>query len=81
MQKDSQHSETELENLLKQSIAEGFVEVPILPEIANKAFMLANNKESDASQMAQLIQSDPSLAGHVMRIANSAGCQPLQREC
>ena len=77
MQKDSQHSETELENLLKQSIAEGFVEVPILPEIANKAFMLANNKESDASQMAQLIQSDPSLAGHVMRIANSAAYTPM----
>ncbi|MAL49904.1 MULTISPECIES: HDOD domain-containing protein [unclassified Methylophaga] len=77
MQKDSQHSETELENLLKQSIAEGFVEVPILPEIANKAFMLANNKESDASQMAQLIQTDPSLAGHVMRIANSAAYTPM----
>ena len=59
MQKDSQHSETELEKFLKQSIEEGFVEVPILPEIANKAFMLANDKESDASQMAQLIQSDP----------------------
>ncbi|AFI85862.1 HDOD domain-containing protein [Methylophaga nitratireducenticrescens] len=77
MQKDSQHSETELENLLKQSIVEGFVEVPILPEIANKAFMLANDKESDASQMAQLIQSDPSLAGHVMRIANSAAYTPM----
>ena len=66
-----------MENLLKQSIAEGFVEVPILPEIANKAFMLANNKESDASQMAQLIQTDPSLAGHVMRIANSAAYTPM----
>ncbi len=77
MQKDSQHSETELEKFLKQSIEEGFVEVPILPEIANKAFMLANDKESDASQMAQLIQSDPSLAGHVMRIANSAAYTPM----
>ncbi len=77
MQKDRQHSETELEKFLKQSIEEGFVEVPILPEIANKAFMLANDKQSDASQMAQLIQSDPSLAGHVMRIANSAAYTPM----
>ncbi|ODN65495.1 HDOD domain protein [Methylophaga muralis] len=39
--------------------------------------MLANDKESDASQMAQLIQSDPSLAGHVMRIANSVAYTPM----
>lgn len=79
MQDDNQPNdqEMELEDLLNQAIAEGFVEVPILPEIANKAFMLANDKESDASQMAQLIQSDPSLAGHVMRIANSAAYTPM----
>ena len=79
MQDDNQPNDQqmELEELLNQAIAEGFVEVPILPEIANKAFMLANDKESDASQMAQLIQSDPSLAGHVMRIANSAAYTPM----
>lgn len=79
MQDDNQPNDQqmELEELLNQAISEGFVEVPILPEIANKAFMLANDKESDASQMAQLIQSDPSLAGHVMRIANSAAYTPM----
>ncbi|MCL5975911.1 MAG: HDOD domain-containing protein [Gammaproteobacteria bacterium] len=77
MQEDNQRTEKELEELLKQAIAEGFVEVPILPVIANKAFMLANDKSSDASQMAQLIESDPSLAGHVMRIANSAAYTPM----
>ncbi|THK40542.1 HDOD domain-containing protein [Methylophaga sp. SB9B] len=77
MQEDNQHVEPELEDLLNQAIAEGFVEVPVLPEVANRAFMLANDKESDASQMAQLIQSDPSLAGHVMRIANSVAYTPM----
>lgn len=79
MQNDNQPEQlqTELEEFLNQSINEGFVEVPILPEVANKAFMLANDKNSDASQMAQLIQSDPSLAGHVMRIANSAAYTPM----
>lgn len=77
MQEDNQHAEPELEDLLNQAIAEGFVEVPVLPEVANRAFMLANDKESDASQMAQLIQSDPSLAGHVMRIANSVAYTPM----
>lgn len=79
MQDVNQPSEqqTELEALLNQAIAEGFVEVPILPEIANRAFMLANDRDSDAIQMAQLIQTDPSLAGHVMRIANSAAYTPM----
>ena len=79
MQNDNQPEQlqTELEEFLNQSINEGFVEVPILPEVANKAFMLANDKNSDAHQMAQLIQSDPSLAGHVMRIANSAAYTPM----
>jgi len=69
--------QSELEDLLNQAIAEGFVEVPVLPEIANKAFMLANDRESDASKMAKLIETDPSLAGHVMRIANSAAYTPM----
>lgn len=79
MKEDNQPEvqQTELEDFLNQSIVEGFVEVPILPEVANKAFMLANDKNSDASQMAQLIQSDPALAGHVMRIANSAAYTPM----
>lgn len=69
--------QSELEALLIQAITEGFVEVPILSEVANKAFILANDKCSDAGQMAQLIQSDPSLAGHIMRIANSAAYTPV----
>lgn len=79
MQNDNQHEEqqTELEAFLNQAINEGFVEVPILPEVANKAFMLANDQDSDASQMEKLIESDPALAGHVMRIANSAAYTPM----
>ncbi|HEC58476.1 hypothetical protein LCGC14_0809320 [marine sediment metagenome] len=53
------------------------IEVPMLPEIANKALILAQNADSDAGEMAQLIQSDQSLAGHVMRIANSAAYTPM----
>ena len=54
----------------------GGIQVPLLPEVANKVVTLSQNPESDAIQLAQLIQSDPSLAAHVMRIANSAACTP-----
>jgi len=39
--------------------------------------LLAQNPDSDATEMAKLIQSDQSLAGHVMRIANSVAYTPL----
>jgi len=66
-----------LEDSLKQLINRGEIEVPMLPEVANRALLLAQNPESDATEMADLIQSDQSLAGHVMRIANSVAYTPL----
>jgi HD-like signal output (HDOD) protein len=60
------------------SLIEGkLIDVPMLPEVANKALILSQDPESDASAMAKLDQSDQSLAGHVMRIANSVAYTPL----
>jgi HD-like signal output (HDOD) protein len=66
-----------VEELLKQAIFEGFVEVPMLPEVANRALSLAQEPDASAGQMAELIEGDQSLAGHVMRIANSVAYTPL----
>jgi putative nucleotidyltransferase with HDIG domain len=77
--------ETQLDELASQSvektiellIEKGNIEVPILPEVANKTLIMAQSAESNAMDIANLIQSDQSLAGHVMRIANSAAYTPL----
>jgi HD-like signal output (HDOD) protein len=66
-----------LEEELRQAIFEGFVEVPMLPEVANRALSLTQDPEASAAQMAELIQGDQSLAGHVMRIANSVAYTPM----
>jgi HD-like signal output (HDOD) protein len=66
-----------LEAALAQAIYEGFVEVPMLSEVASQALSLANDPETSIAQMAELIQRDQSLAGHVMRIANSVAYTPL----
>ncbi len=63
---------TYLTTLLK----ENWVEVPMLPEVASRVLALSNDPDSDAAQLAKLIQSDQALAGHVMRIANSAAYTP-----
>lgn len=62
---------------LEQLIDTDGIEVPMLPEVANKALILAQNPDSDATEMAQLIQGDQSLAAHVMRIANSVAYTPM----
>lgn len=67
---------TPLVGLLEQQLKQGDIDVPLLPEVAGRVVQLTQDPESDALQLAQLIQSDQSLAGHVMRIANSAAYSP-----
>lgn len=61
---------------IKQHLQNGDIEVPLLPEVASRVIALSQDVESDINDLAQLIQSDPSLAAHVMRIANSAAYTP-----
>lgn len=66
----------EVASLLEQQLLSHHVDVPILPDVASRVLQLSNDPDSDAAQLAQLIQSDQALAGHVMRIANSAAYTP-----
>lgn len=62
--------------ILQQRIAEGEIDVPMLPKVASRVIHLTQDANSDAEDLARLIQSDQPLAGHVMRIANSAIYSP-----
>lgn len=63
-------------DVLAKRIQQDDIEVPMLPEVANKVMRLTNDPDSCAADLAKLIQSDQTLAGHVMRIANSALYSP-----
>ncbi|WP_239923640.1 HDOD domain-containing protein [Agaribacterium haliotis] len=63
-------------NDILERIKKGNVEVPMLPEVAGKVVRLTQDPNSDAAELARLIQSDQSLAAHVMRVANSAAYSP-----
>jgi HD-like signal output (HDOD) protein len=52
------------------------IDVPVLPETAHKVMVLTQDPDSDAAKLAAIIQSDPTMGGHVMRIANSAAFTP-----
>ncbi len=71
MQDKSEHLQL-IEQRLAKLVRDKLIDVPMLPDIARKALILSQDPESDAAEMAKLIQSDQTMAAHVMRVANSA---------
>ncbi len=61
---------------LEKRIAMKALALPMLPQVITQVLSLVNDVNSDAAELAKLIQSDQALAGHVMRIANSAAYSP-----
>lgn len=61
---------------LASAIESKKIDVPILPDVATQVITLTQDDDSDAAQLAKVIQSDPTLGGHVIRIANSAAYTP-----
>lgn len=65
---------TDLREVGKQVLKllrKGAVDVPLFPKIATDVMRLAKSPDSDAATLADLIQRDTMLAGHVIRVANS----------
>lgn len=58
--------------LIDERIAAGKVEVPLWPRTATRVVTLTRNPDVDLQAVAGVIRTDPSLAAHVLRIANSA---------
>lgn len=61
---------------IAKAIDDRSLELPMLPEVASQVLVLVNSAESDAAELARVIQTDQALAGNVMRIANSAAYSP-----
>jgi HD-like signal output (HDOD) protein len=57
-------------------IGKGAYKVPLLPQVASQVVSLASSASVDAGKLSGLIHRDPSLAGQVLRIANSAAYAP-----
>jgi HD-like signal output (HDOD) protein len=59
-----------------EKIAAGAYKVPLLPQVASQVVTLTATANVDAGKISALIHRDPSLAGQVLRIANSAAYAP-----
>ncbi|MCK6446792.1 MAG: HDOD domain-containing protein [Planctomycetes bacterium] len=63
---------------LSQLVDAGSLELPVMPEAAAQIMDLANDPDADARKLAPILQRDPSLASHVLRIVNSAAYAPRE---
>ena len=73
---ESPSAKQQVAEQLRERIKTNSLDVPLLPEVARRVVDLTQTRQSDAEDLARLIQSDQGLAGHVMRIANSALYSP-----
>lgn len=54
------------------------MELPVLPEAAARIIALCEDPDSDSRDIQSVLERDPSLASHVLRIANSALFAPVE---
>ena len=57
--------------LLDQRVASGKLTVPLLPRAASSLLIMTKDDNADLDRLAQIVQTDPTLAAHVLRVANS----------
>jgi len=66
-----------LHDILERHLEED-VELPILPEASARILALCEDKKADARAIEAVLERDPSLASHVLRMANSAAFAPKE---
>lgn len=65
-----------VKSFLEERIEKRSFELPMLPQVASQVMEMCNAEETDAAKLSQLIHRNQSLAGHVLRIANSPAIRP-----
>ncbi|ABC28883.1 predicted signal transduction protein [Hahella chejuensis KCTC 2396] len=73
---DTHSSADPLTRELDSRIQAGNLDIPMLPEVAQKVIAITTNPDSGASELVKVIQGDQALAARVMRIANSVAYSP-----
>ncbi len=66
-----------LHDILQRHL-ESAVELPVLPEAAARLVALCEDENADARALEGVLERDPSLAAHVLRIANSSAYAPKE---
>ncbi len=63
---------------LRQRIDRGTLELPLLPGVAHELAAICASAETAVRDLVPVIQRDPALAGHLLRVANSPLYRPVE---
>lgn len=61
-----------LADQIREAVAGGTLSLPALPAVATRVLQLLHDEEADSAPLTELIESDPTIAASVLRVANSA---------
>ncbi|MFN0242185.1 MAG: HDOD domain-containing protein [Planctomycetota bacterium] len=68
----------DLRERLLERVRCGRIELPLLNASATQVVSVCSESSCDAKRLADILQRDPALAGHVLRVANSAAYAPRE---
>ena len=71
------HPQGKLRERLEELVESGFLDLPILPGVAAEVVALTSDEECDVRKLAAVIKRDQAMAGHMLRMANSAAHRGL----
>ena len=57
---------------LRRRLDDGSLDLPMLPAVAGEVVRMCDSAETDAAKLSDVLHRDPTLAGHVLRVANSS---------
>ncbi len=61
---------------LNERIEGGKIDLPLLPNVVMEVMQLSSSENADARKIADMLHRDQTLAGHVLRLANSPAYKP-----
>lgn len=61
---------------LNQRIEDGRLELPLLPDVVMEIMNLSTSDDADPHKLTDILHRDQTLAGHVLRVANSSAYKP-----
>ncbi len=75
---EGSHVERTVRMALENRLRTGKLELPLLPDTAARVIAACSDETCDARGLADILQSDQSLAAHLLRVANSAAYSPAE---
>jgi HD-like signal output (HDOD) protein len=79
MTEDSENFDNRIVFDLYHALMEGSFDLPVLPDIALHLRTAASNPDASVDELTRIVQSDPAVAGYIMRLANNAAYSGVAR--